>query len=99
MMLQGKVALVAGTSPNIGGGIAEGLAAAGAAVVAVDLRPENAEDCARYINSIGGRALGATADVTDEAQVEAAVTAGVAAFGKIDVLVNGAVIFNRKGVL
>jgi NAD(P)-dependent dehydrogenase (short-subunit alcohol dehydrogenase family) len=99
MILQGKVALVAGTSPNIGGGIAEGLAAAGAGVVAVDVRPENAADCARYINSTGGRAVGVTADVTDEAQVEAAVAAAVAAFGKIDILVNGAVIFNRKGVL
>src|SRR5579864_4154866 len=99
MVLQNKVALVAGTSPNIGGGIAEGLAEAGAAVVAVDLRPENAADCARYINSTGGRAIGVTADVTDEAQVEAAVAAAIAAFGAVDILVNGAVIFNRKGVL
>ena len=99
MVLQDKVALVAGTSVNIGGGIAEGLAEAGAAVVAVDVRPENAVDCARYINSTGRRALGVTADVTDEAQVEAAVAAAVAAFNKIDILVNGAVIFNRKGVL
>src|SRR5215472_15956696 len=99
MVLQGKVALVAGTSPNIGGGIAEGLAAAGAAVVAVDVQPENAADCARYINSTGGQALGVTADVTDEAQVEAAVAAAVADFGSVDILVNAAVIFNRKGVL
>jgi NAD(P)-dependent dehydrogenase (short-subunit alcohol dehydrogenase family) len=99
VVLQNKVALVAGTSPNIGGGIAEGLAAAGAAVIAVDVRPENATDCARYINTTGGRAIGVAADVTDEAQVEAAVAAAVAAFGGIDILVNGAVIFNRKGVL
>jgi NAD(P)-dependent dehydrogenase (short-subunit alcohol dehydrogenase family) len=99
MVLQGKVSVVAGTSPNIGGGIAEGLAEAGAAVVAVDVRPENAADCARYINSTGGRALGVIADVTDEAQVEAAVAAAIAAFGYVDILVNGAVIFNRKGVL
>ncbi|HTT81232.1 MAG TPA: SDR family oxidoreductase [Stellaceae bacterium] len=99
MQLQNKVALVTGTSPNIGGGIAEALAEAGAAVVAVDVRPENATDCARYINGTGGRALGVAADVTDETQVEAAVAAAVAAFGTVDILVNGAVIFNRKGVL
>ena len=99
MVLKNKVALVTGTSPNIGGGIAEGLAEAGAAIVAVDARGENAVDCARYINQTGGRAIGVTADVTDEAQVEEAVAAAVAAFGTVDILVNNAAIFNRKGVI
>ena len=36
MRLKDKVALVTGASPNIGGGIAEGLAAEGCAVIAVD---------------------------------------------------------------
>src|SRR5690349_17997619 len=98
-MLTNKVSLVTGTSPNIGGGIAEALAAAGAALISVDARAENAADCARYIESTGGRALGLTADVTDEAQVEAAVEQAVAAFGAIDILVNNAAFFNRKGVL
>jgi NAD(P)-dependent dehydrogenase (short-subunit alcohol dehydrogenase family) len=99
MRLKDKVALVTGVSPNIGGGIAEGLAEQGAAIVAVDARSENADDCARYINGVGGKALAVTCDVTDEAQVDAAVAAGVAAFGKIDILVNNAAIFNKKGVL
>lgn len=98
-MLRNKVALVTGTSPNIGGGIAEALAAAGAALVAVDAREENARDCAGHVERNGGRAIGLTADVTDEAQVEAAVDAAVAAFGGIDVLVNCAAVFNKKGVL
>ena len=99
MRLSGKVALVTGTSPNIGGGIAEGLAAEGAAVVCVDARAENAEDCARYLKSIGARSLAVTCDVTDEARVTAAVDAAREAFGGIDVLVNCAAIFNKKGVL
>ncbi|WP_204848160.1 SDR family NAD(P)-dependent oxidoreductase [Rhodopila globiformis] len=98
-MLHDKVALVTGTSPNIGGGLAEALAAAGAAVVAVDARAENAADCARAIESTGRRAIGITADVTDEAQVESAVASAVETFGRIDILVNNAAFFNRKGVL
>lgn len=99
MKLQNKVALVTGTSPNIGGGIAEGLAAEGAAIVAVDLRTHNAMDCAAYIRKIGGRAIGLTCDVTDEAQVQETVRAALREFGQIDILVNNAAFFNQKGVL
>src|ERR1700733_9678242 len=99
MKLENKVALVTGTSANIGGGIAEGLAAEGAAIVCVDSRRENAEDCARYLKSTGARALAATCDVTDERQVIAAVVAAREAFGGLEIVVNGAAIFNKKGVL
>jgi NAD(P)-dependent dehydrogenase (short-subunit alcohol dehydrogenase family) len=99
MKLKDRVAIVTGTSPNIGGGIAEALAAEGAAIVAVDANAANAEDCARYLKSTGGRALAATCDVSDEAQVQATVDAALAEFGRIDVLVNNAAFFNKKGVL
>jgi NAD(P)-dependent dehydrogenase (short-subunit alcohol dehydrogenase family) len=62
MMLNGKLALLTGTSRNIGGGIADALTKAGAAMVAVDARAENAIDCARYVNRTGGRAIGITED-------------------------------------
>jgi NAD(P)-dependent dehydrogenase (short-subunit alcohol dehydrogenase family) len=99
MRLSGKVALVTGTSPNIGGGIAEALANDGAAIVAVDSRADNAADCARAIEAAGGKALGLTCDVCDEDQVRGAAEAALAAFGKIDILVNNAAFFNKKGVL
>lgn len=99
MKLSGKVALITGTSANIGGGIAEGLAAEGAAIVCVDSRAANAEDCARYLKSAGARAVAVTCDVTDESQVITALTVARGAFGGVDVLVNGAAIFNRKGVV
>ena len=56
MKLEDRVAIVTGTSPNIGGGIAEGLAAEGAAIVAVDANAANARDCAAWLKGQGGRA-------------------------------------------
>lgn len=97
--LSGKTALVTGTSPNIGGGLVEALADAGASIIAVDANAENAEKCAAAVNAAGGRAVAVTCDVTDEAQVEAAVRTGIEEFGGIDILVNNAATFNRKGVL
>ena len=73
MKLAGRVAIVTGTSPNIGGGIAEGLADEGATVVCVDVVADNATRCADWISKRGGQALGIAGDVTDEGQVAAMV--------------------------
>ena len=99
MKLQHKVALITGTSPNIGSGIAIGLADAGAQVVCVDVQPDNAQRCADAITQRCGAALGVVCDVTNEAHVQAAVARAREVFGGVDILVNGAVIFNEKGVL
>ena len=88
-----------GTSPNIGGGIAEGLAAEGAVVACVDLAPDNASQCAAHIGRRGGQALAIACDVTDEAQVEAMVARVREAYGGVDVLVNNAGVLGGLGVL
>ena len=88
--LAGKVAVVTGTSPNIGGGIAQGLADEGAAVACVDVAEDNARECAEWIVKRGGRALGLACDVTDEAQVEAMVARVRSSYGGVDILVNNA---------
>ena len=99
MKLEGKVALVTGTSPNIMGGIAEGLAKEGADLVCVDIRAEYAEQCAQSVINIGRRAIGIACDVTDEAQVTATLERAKESFDGVDILVNGATLFNTKGVL
>ena len=99
MKLAGKVAVVTGTSPNIGGGIATGLAEEGAKLVCVDIRADYAERCAKSIRQRSGDAIAVTCDVTDDAQVCEMVQQAGEAFGGIDILVNNAVIFNQKGVL
>jgi NAD(P)-dependent dehydrogenase (short-subunit alcohol dehydrogenase family) len=97
--LAGKVAIVTGTSPNIGGGIAEGLAAEGARVACVDVVPENAHDCAAWITRRGGEALAIVCDITDEAQVQDMVRRVRDAYGGVDVLVNNAGILGGMSVL
>ena len=99
MKLSGKVAIVTGTSANIGGGIAEGLAEEGATVVCVDLAADNASQCAEAIRRRGGQGLGIACDVTDEGQVEAMVARARETYGGVDVLVNNAGILGGLSVL
>ena len=99
MKLAGKIAIVTGTSPNIGGGIAGGLADEGARVACVDVLAENAQQCADWISGRGGEALGLTCDLTEEAQVQAMVARVRDAWGGVDVLVNNAGILGGLGVL
>jgi 3-oxoacyl-[acyl-carrier protein] reductase len=89
--LKDRVAIVTGAGRNIGRAIALSLAAGGAAVV-VNARSNRAEAeaVAREIESGGGRALAALADVADAAAVEKMAAAAVERFGRIDYLVNNA---------
>jgi len=99
MKLAGKVAIVTGTSPNIGGGIAGGLADEGAKVVCVDVVADNARQCAAWITKRGGDAVGIVCDTTDESQVEAMVGRARGAYGGVDILVNNAGLLGGQSVL
>jgi 3-oxoacyl-[acyl-carrier protein] reductase len=89
--LDGKVALVTGAVRRIGRAIALALAGDGAAVV-INTRSSRveAEAVAAEIEAKGGRALVHLADVTDEAAVQGMVDAGLARFGRLDILINNA---------
>ena len=97
-LLAGRVAVVTGTSPNIGTGIALQLARAGARVACVDHDERLAKAAADEIANEGGAALGLPCDVTDERLVASTFAAVSADLGPIDILVNGAVVYNTKGV-
>jgi NAD(P)-dependent dehydrogenase (short-subunit alcohol dehydrogenase family) len=99
MKLQDKVALISGCSPNINAGIALEIAKEGAKLVCVDIELAYAEACAQAITRSGGSAIAVRADVTEEGQVQAAVRQAREAFGGIDILVNGAVVQIRRGLL
>jgi 3-oxoacyl-[acyl-carrier protein] reductase len=87
-LLAGKVAVVAGGGRGIGAATSHMLARAGAAVCVIDLEIERADRVAAEINSGGGRAVGAQAELRDPEQVAATVDWAVANLGGIDILVN-----------
>ena len=84
--LTDRTALVTGGGQNIGAGIAQMLATAGACVLVNDLRAERAENIVANIVENGGQATAVPFDVTDQD----AVLAAVADFGPVDVLVANA---------
>ena len=84
-VLAGRYALVTGGARGLGAGMAQALAAAGAAVMIGDVLDDLAGETA---SGLGGRAT--HLDVTDEASWEAAVAATVEQLGGLDILVNNA---------
>jgi len=95
--LAGRVAIVTGAGRNIGRAIALELSDAGAAV-AVNGRVSRAdvEAVVAEIESRGGKALAAMADVSDEAAVQRMAAAAAERFGRIDILVNNAAVRPEK---
>jgi peroxisomal 2,4-dienoyl-CoA reductase len=89
-LLAGRVALVTGGGTGITAGVARALAGAGARVVLVSRKMEHLEPAAEAIRREGGDALPFAADVRSFADVERAVAATVAHYGKLDIVVNGA---------
>jgi pteridine reductase len=93
-LLSGKSALVTGGARRIGRGIALELARAGADVVITYLKSKTeAEQTAREIEALGVRALALECDVRSEASVREAITATVGKFGRLDLAVNNAAVF------
>jgi NAD(P)-dependent dehydrogenase (short-subunit alcohol dehydrogenase family) len=92
--LSGKSALVTGGARRIGREIALTLARAGADVAITYLKSQaDASETVRVIESIGCRSMAVECDVRSEASVRAAIQAVAASFGRLDLLVNNAAVF------
>ena len=92
--LENKVALVTGASQGIGLGIARGLAAEGASMILTARNAERLRQNAEELANAGTAVLTIPADVTNEALVHEVFRQAMERFGKLDLLVNNAGIFN-----
>ena len=85
-----RVAVVTGAARGIGAATAVRLAAEGRAVAVIDLDEAACKDTVEKISGAGGKAVAVGCDVSDEAQVEAAVTRVAEELGPPVILVNNA---------
>lgn len=86
--LSGRVAIVTGGGTGIGRACSLALAAHGAHVAMAGRRTEPLEATAKEIEALGSRALSHGCDITEKAQCRELVDATLAAFGRLDILVN-----------
>ncbi|EDV43795.1 uncharacterized protein Dana_GF16338 [Drosophila ananassae] len=94
-----KVIIVTGASSGIGAGAAVHLASLGGLLVIVGRNVEKLKETAAKIVTVGGApALELQADMTKEPEVEAIVTATLAKYGRIDVLINNAGILETGSI-
>jgi 3-oxoacyl-[acyl-carrier protein] reductase len=89
-MLSGKTVMVTGASQGVGRGLALAAASAGASVVITARNIDAAEGVAAEIRALGAHAIALRCDVTERAEVEAAVAVTLDRFGQLDALVHNA---------
>lgn len=92
MLLNDKVVLITGGGDGIGKACAITMAHDGAQVAVVDRNADTAQDVADTIVHSGGDAIAITADVSDEAEVQAMVANVVKHFGRLDCACNNAAV-------
>lgn len=97
-VLTGKVALVTGGGTGIGEAAAIALATAGAQVAISGRRLERLNAVVAAIEAAGGAALAIQSDVSDEADAFGAVEQTVAAFGRLDIVINSAGVNEAGGI-
>ena len=96
-MLAGKVLFLAGAGPQIGAATARIAAREGASVALAARRVDVAEEIADSVRELGAKAVAVRCDLTDDAEVDAAIEATEAALGPIDtVFYNAAYYDNRQ---
>jgi 3-oxoacyl-[acyl-carrier protein] reductase len=94
MRLKDKVAIITGAASGFGEGMARRFAEEGAKVVVADLNAKGAE---RVASEIGKNAISVQTDVSQRPEIDQMAQAAMAAFGRIDIMVNNAGFTHRNG--
>lgn len=99
MDLTGQVAVVTGSAVGIGRGVCVALAEAGADVVAIDIDVAENAVTAELVRAHGRQPLVVTCDVGDAAAMKSAAEQTMERFGRVDLIVNNAALYNDTRLL
>ena len=88
MLLTNKVVVITGAGSGVGRASARRFGEEGAAVVCADIDLDSAKETAAELEAAGARAVAERCDVSDDADVAAAVASAVGHFGRLDVMFN-----------
>lgn len=91
MQLDSKVVVITGAARGLGRAYAAAMAAEGASILACDI--SDCSDTVAEVTAAGGRIESVVTDISDMKSCQAMADTAVAAFGKIDVLVNNAALY------
>src|SRR5512136_729306 len=99
MRLSNKVAIITGGAEGIGKSFAEGFALEGDKLVIVDINQTAAESMKVSLKKNGAEALAIKTDVAQQSEVDDMVKRTIEYFGRIDILVNNAAMYQRNAAL
>ena len=99
--LEGKRALVVGGRRNMGKGFSLGLAEAGADVAVTDLKVDDGrlQAVSDEIIAMGRESMAIQSDISSKSSVDALISKVLKSFGRIDILMNVAVMYHRKSLI
>ena len=94
--IEGKIALVTGSSQGIGQGVAVRLAQEGAKIIVnYHSNPQGADDTLKQIRDAGSDGIAIQADLGKTSEIDGLIAQSVAKYGQIDILVNNAGLEKR----
>lgn len=99
MRLKNKVAIITGGAEGIGKAFAEGFAQEGAKLIIADINLAAAESLQESLKKNGSESLAIKTDVAQLSDVEAMVKRTIDHFGRIDILVNNAAMYQRNAAM